>query len=168
MNTQIKFKKLREGAILPTKATVGSAAFDLYRCDEKGRDSEHAILFPGEKKEYGTGLAVEVPEGWVMLIFSRSGHGFKNQIRLSNCVGVIDSDYRGEVKVALKSDVGESRIDYGTNVGDRIAQAIFMPLPVVELVWAEELSDTERGEGGFGSTNVAPRGNPREPLEWYE
>ena len=85
----------------------------------------------------------------MLLIYSRSGHGFKNDIRLANCTGVIDSDYRGEVKVKLTSD---GDCDFAVNAGDRIAQAMLIPVPKVELMAVTELSDTERGTGGFGST----------------
>lgn len=100
---------------------------------------------------FDTGLAFEIPPGWVMLIFSRSGHGFKSQTRLANCVGVIDSDYRGQVSVRLTVDAGG-----GLSVahGDRIAQAMLVPIPRVELIEVDELSDTERGAGGFGSTGA--------------
>ena len=84
-----------------------------------------------------------------MLVYSRSGHGFKHGVRLANSVGVIDSDYRGEVSIGLRND-SPLRFDY--KAGDRLAQAMILPVPMVELVEVEELSDTERGTGGFGST----------------
>ena len=84
-----------------------------------------------------------------MLVFSRSGHGFKNSITLVNCVGVIDSDYRGELMVKLRND---SALRFSFEPGDRIAQAMIVQLPSVQFVAVEELSDTQRGAGGFGST----------------
>lgn len=100
-----------------------------------------------------TGLAFEIPEGHVMLIFSRSGHGFKNNIRLGNCVGVIDADYRGPVKVKLAADdMGDWYTGLCIEYGDRIAQGMVIPFPSVEFVVSDELSATERGKGGFGST----------------
>lgn len=145
---QLKFKRLSSRAILPKYATTGAACFDL-----------HALLHEGEKKivnlskpaVFDTGLAVEVPENHVMLIFSRSGHGFNNNIRLSNCVGVIDSDYRGEIKVKLASD-SPTGTHFIVSKGDRIAQAMILPVEQYEIVEAEMLTSTDRGEGGFGST----------------
>src|SRR5690606_29317518 len=99
-----------------------------------------------------TGLSFEIPEGHVMLIFSRSGHGFKNNIRLANCVGVIDADYRGEVMVKLTHDRRFGDFDFPVEPGDRIAQVMVIPFPRVTFEEVEELSSTERGEGGFGST----------------
>ena len=133
---KIKVRKLHPRAVLPTFATEGSAAFDLVAIKRDGQ-------------LYDTGLAFEVPQGYAMFVYSRSGMGFKDNTRLANCVGVVDSDYRGEVKVKLTRDDGRP-VD--AQVGDRIAQAVIMRLPKVELVEVEELSNTHRGEGGFGST----------------
>lgn len=150
--TPLKVKRLHPGAIIPTYATEGAACFDLHAVI--GEYYRHS-LFPGDAVQIRTGLAFEIPEGHVMLVFSRSGHGFKSDTRLSNCVGVIDSDYRGEVMVKLRND--QERADsLGTgtfiNPGDRIAQAMLLPIPRVELVEVDELTDTARGLGGFGST----------------
>ena len=144
---QVKIKKLREGATVPTYATPGAAAFDLY-ANEVALFRSTAII--------NTGLAFEIPEGHVMLIFSRSGDGFKRDLRLANCVGVIDSDYRGEVMVKLTRDHRPAPRMPGPMIdikpGQRIAQAIIIPLPRVSFDVVGELSDTERGVGGFGST----------------
>jgi len=149
--TTLKVKRLHPGAIIPAYATEGAACFDLHAVLGEYR---HAVI-PGDAVAFRTGLAFEIPEGHVMLVFSRSGHGFKCDIRLSNCVGVIDSDYRGEVMVKLRNDQ-ESADSVGTvtviNAGDRIAQAMLLPIPRVELVEVGELTDTARGQGGFGST----------------
>jgi dUTP pyrophosphatase len=147
---QLKIKKLHPDAIVPAYQSAGAACFDLHAVLDHGEftiepESGHAFL------PIRTGLAVEVPPGWVMLIFSRSGHGFKHGIRLANCVGVIDSDYRGEVQVKLHND-GEEFVTI--RPGDRIAQAMLIPVPAVELVEVEELTDTARGAGGFGSTGT--------------
>lgn len=141
---QVKVKKLHTDAIMPKYATDGSACFDLHATEEAFVDdiAHTSEIIP-------TGLAFEVPACYVMLIFSRSGHGFKNDVRLANCVGVIDSDYRGEVKVKLTADPNGSLT---VKKGDRIAQAMVIPIPSVGLVEVEELTDTERGAGGFGST----------------
>ena len=138
----MKVKRLYEEALLPTKATEGSAAFDLYAYTE-------APLEPGETFKYKTGIALEIPEGKVGLIFPRSGLSTKFGIRLSNCVGVIDSDYRGEIIVALHNDSYESYMIYR---GDRIAQLMIADIPKIEIEEVAELSDTKRGIGGFGSS----------------
>lgn len=144
----VRIKKLDSTAKTPIYATYGSACFDL-----------HAVLtspvlisthFP---VVIGTGLSFEIPKGHVMLVFSRSGHGFNNDVRLSNCVGVIDSDYRGEVKVKLVQDHVSSGLL--VSPGDRIAQALIMPIDRVEFDVVDDLSATDRGEGGFGSTGHA-------------
>ncbi len=141
---QVKVKKLREDAVIPKFATSGSACFDLVALDSA--DFYGPEIGP---KAMGTGLAFEVPEGHVMLIFARSGLATNMGLRPANCVGVIDSDYRGEVIVQLHSDrLAMQHITPGT----RIAQAMIIKLPEYELVEADTLSDTERGSGGFGST----------------
>lgn len=144
-NMRVKIKKLHPDATTPTYATMGSAGFDLCAVEE-------GLVLPASAKIFSTGLAFEIPEGHVMMLFSRSGHGFNHGVRLSNCVGVIDSDYRGEVKVKLHND----RIDGGFHVvkGSRIAQALVIALPSVGFEVCDELSDSERGIDGFGSTGV--------------
>lgn len=146
---KVKVKKLHPDAKLPVYATDGAACFDLHALN-----GDHLVA--GYSAEFETGLAFEVPEGHVMLIYSRSGHGFALNARLANCVGVIDSDYRGEVKVKLNRDAIDDSEGCGTQIlaGDRIAQAMIVPIPKIEFVEADELSETERGEGGFGSTGT--------------
>lgn len=139
---QIKTKRLTPDAKLPTYATDGSGCFDIYTTDE-------GTLTP--VRTFSTGLSFEVPVGYVMLVFSRSGHGFKSDTRLANCVGIIDSDYRGELKIKLTNDSGRFMKVYA---GDRIAQAMVIPFEQVQFLEVDELSETERGEGGFGSTGV--------------
>lgn len=158
---KLKFKKLFPDAITPRYATAGAACFDLHAMTTS-TFAQH--LYPGEAVIVRTGLAFEVPEGHVMLIFSRSGHGFKDDVRLSNCVGVIDSDYRGEVAVKLRNDqqdvslmsISERAVAKFLRVGhgDRIAQAMIVPIPSVELEEVDGLSDTARGTRGFGSTGA--------------
>lgn len=147
----MKVKKLVQNAIIPSYATVGSACFDLHACIDP-LDTPFYKVYPEDSVVVNTGLAFEVPEGHVMLVFSRSGHGFKNNVRLANCVGVIDSDYRGEVKVKLTNDSVEGDV-FKFKHGDRIAQAMIVPIVKVELEEVIELSETDRGEGGFGSTD---------------
>lgn len=166
---QVKVKKLHPDAIMPQYATDGSACFDLHAVNVGGLTNaewdvlekqpfikpppRYTTLEPGNPQTFRTGLAFEIPPGHVMLVFSRSGHGFKNGTRLANCVGVIDSDYRGEVQVKLRND-GEHMLAPRIQSGDRIAQAMIIPIPSVELVEVEELTSTERGTGGFGSTGA--------------
>jgi dUTP pyrophosphatase len=133
---KVRIKKLHPAAVVPRYATLGSGAFDLSVTEHFGDNV------------FGTGLAFEIPEGHVMLIFSRSGHGFKHNIRLANSVGVIDSDYRQEVKIKVIRDLGGAPLEI--NVGDRLAQAIIVPFPRVEFQEVEDLSHSDRG--GFGST----------------
>ena len=137
----LKLKRLTDTAKLPTYAHDGDACFDLYADDVNDNFGGMYLC--------DTGLSVEVPPGYAMMIYSRSGHGFKNNMRLSNCVGVLDSGYRGPVMVKLTCD---RQIQYVPKVGDRIAQAMLIPVPVVTFEEVTELSDSERGTGGFGSS----------------
>lgn len=148
--TTLNFKKLHPEAQKPVYATAGAACFDLHAVLEDDVHLQHGLTVnPDCQAIIRTGLAFQVPEGHVMLINSRSGHGFKNSVRLSNATGVIDSDYRGEVKVALQND---GRAKFKVTHGDRIAQAMILPISAVSLVEADQLSETARGAGGFGST----------------
>lgn len=140
----INIKLLDERAKLPVYATSGAGCFDISTI--RGKRIE-----PHSSEVFGTGLAFEIPEGHVMLVFSRSGHGFKYDVRLANCVGVVDSDFRGELMVKLTND-GNSPLMIAS--GDRIAQALIMPVFTVGFNRVTELSDTARGTGGFGSTGV--------------
>lgn len=145
----IKIRKLHPDAIVPTYGSAGAAAFDLYAyvVDE---DRDRAYIECGESVEVDTGLAFEIPDGYAMFIYSRSGHGFADDVRLANCVGVIDSDYRGSVKVKLTADAGCE--GFGFCVGQRIAQAVILPIPRVEFEVVDTLAPTARDTGGFGST----------------
>jgi dUTP pyrophosphatase len=141
----IKIKRLTPDAKIPTYGSAGAAAFDIYTT------TWLRYLEPGDAETLPTGIAVEVPEGHVMLVFSRSGHGFTYDVRLSNCVGVIDSDYRGEIMVRLRND-GDENLYFDR--GSRIAQAMILPCPQIAFMEAETLGETERGTGGFGSTGM--------------
>ena len=143
---QIKIKKCREGAVIPQYATAGAACFDLCAVldNEKIVTDNHPAIIP-------TGLQFEIPVGYVMIVYSRSGHGFKYDVRLANCVGVVDSDYRGEVMVKLTHD-GDDYHGLKVSNSDRIAQAMIIPVNQVSFEEVDTLSDTVRGEGGFGST----------------
>ena len=143
----IKVKKLIPDAHMPELGTPGAAGADLYAC----MDTDCAAIAPGSILKIGTGLAVEIPPGYFGAIFARSGLSTKKGLRPGNCVGVIDSDYRGEIIVALRND---SRFDQLITNGERIAQLVIIPCVSPIFVEEEELSDTERGDGGFGSTGV--------------
>jgi dUTP pyrophosphatase len=141
---KLKIKPLRPEAYVPAYATVGAACFDIATCVE-------ATVPAGDAISVATGLAFEIPEGHVMLVFSRSGHGFKSGVRLVNSVGVIDSDYRGELFVGLHNDGVEP---FHIAQGDRVAQAMILPVPAVEFEVVDELSITGRNQNGFGSTGA--------------
>lgn len=148
---KLKVKKLHKNAILPTYGTAGAACFDLYAMND-GSDTYALPTVFADTFVARTGLAFDIPKDYVMLVYSRSGHGFKENIRLANCVGVIDSDYTGEVMVKLTrdSDCG----GFVVNHGDRIAQAMLIPVNQVTFEEVEELKETERGSKGFGSTGA--------------
>ena len=160
---KIKIKKLSKDSVLPTYSQEGDAGMDLVATSKYYDDNGNIV--------YGTGLAFEIPKGYVGLLFPRSSNS-KQQLLLSNSVGVIDSGYRGEVMLKFKSSassfslktliklifnqdakttlINNYKISY--NVGDRIGQIIILPYPQIEFEEAEELSETERNTGGYGST----------------
>ena len=141
----LKIKKLNEKAVLPCRATPGSAGLDLYACL-----SSPVVIAPGERELIPTGIAIDLPNsGVVGLVYARSGLAIKKGITLSNCVGVIDSDYKGELKIGL---INTSKEPYTLENGDRIAQLVIAPILCPEPFWVEELEVSERGEDGFGST----------------
>ena len=142
---ELKIKKLRENAKIPFRATEGSAGMDLYACID-----EPITLEAGEKAVIPTGIAIALPSSELgAFIFARSGLGIKHGIVPSNCVGVIDSDYRGEIVVGLYNHSDEA---YTVNPNDRIAQMAIMPVAAANFIETDELSETERGKSGFGST----------------
>ena len=158
---KVKVKKLDPAAVIPTKAHPTDAGLDLV--------ATSCVIDEYGNVVYGTGLAFEIPEGYVGLIFPRSSI-CKRDLALSNAVGVIDSHYRGEVMAKFKLTLCVDHFTYSNadddvymmaedplpgvayKVGERIAQLIIMPIPAVEMVLADELSETDRGEGGYGST----------------
>ena len=142
---EIKIKKLRDNAILPSRGSAAAAGYDLYACTS---DSEVTIP-PHATVKIGTGLAIAVPEGYFGAIFARSGLAAKEGLRPANCVGVADSDYRGEYIVALHNDTDLPKT---VKCGERIAQLVIMPYLSVEFDEVDELDETDRGAGGFGST----------------
>jgi dUTP pyrophosphatase len=140
---KIKVKKLHENAIVPSYSKLGDAGMDLTITDIKSNTTFDIT--------YGFGIAIEIPKGFVGLVFPRSS--VRNyELNLSNCVGVIDSGYRGEIQATFKKTNGLDSMSY--KVGDRGAQIIVLPYPQVSFIESDTLSDTERGNGGFGSTGV--------------
>ena len=143
---QIQVRKLRENAVLPHRGSAFAAGYDLYAAPE---DVDVIEIAPHATAMVGTGLAVAIPEGYFGGVFARSGLASKQGLRPANCVGVIDSDYRGECTVALHNDTDEPRV---IHPGDRIAQLVILPFLAAEFEETETLPETERGAGGFGST----------------
>lgn len=141
---KIKVKKLRENAQLPTYGTEFSAGADLYACL-----AGDVTILPGETKKIPTGLAMEIPVGCAGLIYARSSLGTKRGLAPANKVGVVDSDYRGEFMIFLHNHGTEPQT---IQHGDRVAQLLITPVFTPGFVEAEDLSDTVRGAGGFGST----------------
>lgn len=141
---QIAVKKLRQGAKLPTFGSKEAAGADLYACLE-----ECVTIEPGGTAFIPTGLAMELPQGYVGLIYARSGLACKRGLAPANKVGVIDSDYRGEFIVALHNHGAQPQT---ISDGERIAQLVVAPILLPEYVETASLSDTQRGQGGFGST----------------
>jgi dUTP pyrophosphatase len=142
----VAVKKLDERAVLPTYGSEFSAGADLYAVAD-----EEIVIQPNETKLIHTGLAMEIPEGYAGLIYARSGLAAKRGLAPANKVGVIDSDYRGEVMVALYN---QGDVTQTVEHGDRIAQMVFVPYYTAEFALCDELDETVRGAGGFGSTGT--------------
>lgn len=143
----LKIKKLNENAVIPEMATSGSAGMDLRACIDAD-----VVINPGERALISTGLAIALESNaYVAYIYARSGLAVKSGITLANCVGVIDSDYRGELKVGL---VNISDKPFTVSNGERIAQLVIAPVIVPEILEVDELDETERAAGGFGSTGI--------------
>ena len=148
MSEIFKVRRLRESAKLPFRATEGSAGMDLYACIDSP-----VTLGAGEKAVIPTGIAIELPSAELAaFVFARSGLAIKHGIGLLNGVGVIDSDYRGEICVGVINQLAET---YTIAPDVRIAQLVIMPVSLINPVEAQSLDDTARGEGGFGSTGKA-------------
>lgn len=141
----VKIKKINPNATIPSKANMYDAGFDLTATGIDDSDINNGVVV------YSTGLSIEIPDGYVGYIFPRSSI-YKKDIRLSNSVGVIDSGYRGEIKCIFDlnyMDIGSYNL---YEIGDRVAQLIIMPIPTINLLEVSDLSDSERGIGGFGSS----------------
>jgi thymidylate synthase (FAD) len=180
----LRIKKLSDTAVLPTRGSDGAAGFDLYADSVEGEfstytaedGSTHIICAGGTNVTVNTGIAMAIPKGYVGLIFARSGLACKAGLRPANCVGVIDEDYRGPIKVVLHNDIDFAncqltfKIDDNNNVSvddnpfinnfsefalhDRVAQIVFVKYEAFRLMEVESLDETDRGEGGFGSTGL--------------
>lgn len=140
----LKFKKLDENAVAPSYASEGDAGLDL-------RALEATVIAPGERQLVKTGIAVELREGTVGLVCSRSGLAYKHGVFVLNAPGIIDSGYRGDVGVILQNSGSE---DFEIEAGDRIAQLVIQEFVTVKLVEVDDVTESVRGEGGFGSTGV--------------
>lgn len=147
MGQIVKILKLKEDAKIPTRGSSQAAGYDLYAL----LDTESISIIPHETVKIGTGIALELPELTFLGIFARSGIATKEGLRPANCVGVVDSDYRGEIIVSIHNDSNEIRKI--TNY-ERIAQAVVLPYISVDFEIADSLNTTKRGDNGFGSTGV--------------
>ena len=146
MKQMIKVKKLKENAVLPTYGSAEAAGADLYACLD-----ETVVIAPGKSAFIPTGLAMEIPKGYAGLIYARSGLACKRGLAPANKVGVVDSDYRGEFIVVLHNHSEQAQT---VTHAERIAQLLVTPVLMPEFTFAEELSDTVRADGGFGSTGT--------------
>jgi dUTP pyrophosphatase len=142
---ELALRRLREDAVLPERAYAGDAGLDLTACEEHE-------LAPGERAVVGTGLAVAIPAGYAGFVQPRSGLAAKHGISVVNAPGLIDSGYRGEIRVVLLNT--DSRESFSVEPGMRIAQLVVLPVPELELVELEELPESERGARGFGSSRA--------------
>jgi dUTP pyrophosphatase len=142
---EVKFTRLNEAATLPTRAHDGDAGLDLYA-------AEGARIGPGQRVSVGTGLSVAIPQGLAGLVVPRSGLALKHGISLANAPGVIDSGYRGEVRVLLLNTDGSA--EFRISAGDRVAQLLLIPIATASPLEADSLDPTDRGAGGFGSTGA--------------
>ncbi len=147
MQNKLKIKKINSNAVIPTRATKGSAGLDLYACIDTD-----IIIYPQKLAIIPTGISIQLESSnYAAFIYARSGLGIKHGICLSNGVGVVDSDYTGEICVGL---CNVSDREYTVKSGDRVAQMVIMPIDIPELVEVEEIEETKRGAKGFGSTGV--------------
>ena len=146
----LNIKKLHPNAKMPTYGTDGAACFDLYAATVDGYEHTGSVIYGGKPVVVGTGLAFDIPEGWCLMVYSRSGMGFKYGIRLANGTGVIDYDYKGELMIKLVCDEEDGM--YRIDPGSRVAQAKLEPVERCTFTEVDTLPDTERGTRGLGST----------------
>lgn len=147
---QVNVKRLSDTAIMPTYGSEKAAGMDLY-ADTKSLGVDKLYISPGDCLKVPTGFAFELPEGYCTLILARSGLSTKKGLRPANCVGLCDEDYRGNYIVPLYNDSHEGQV---IEHGDRIAQLMFVPYTQAFLTEVDNLTETDRGEGGFGSSGV--------------
>ena len=147
----MRYTKLTKNAHEPTRGSVCAAGYDLHACISNSLGTNNITIYPGETIKIGTGIAVEIPDGFFGGVYARSGLASKKGLAPANKVGVIDSDYRGELIVALHNHGDSPQV---VSHGDRIAQLIIQPYAQVIFEEVEALGDTERGIGGFGSTDA--------------
>lgn len=148
---EIKIKKLYDDAIIPTSGSYYAAGYDLYAYIKNNDGDTMVYILPHETKLIGTGVAIQPPKDCFGAVFARSGLASKQGLRPANCVGICDYDYTGQYMIALHNDSNEPRI---VNHGERIGQVVFIPYMNVNFVEVDELEETERGDGGFGSTGM--------------
>lgn len=151
-NIEVKVKKLKPDAIIPNIATIGSAGSDIRAClydEETGEKVSKIVLQPNQCAKINTGLAFQLPKNHVMLIDVRSSSGIKKGLMLQNTIGVLDSDYTGECFLFFKN-ISDKPVDIED--GERVAQLLIFQYPTVNYVEVDSLDETERGEGGFGSS----------------
>ena len=141
---EVKIKKIKENAIIPTRGSQEAAGYDLYACC-----NDVVVIEPHKTEKIGTGLVIQPPIGYFGAIFARSGLATKSGLRPANCTGVCDQDYLGEYIVALHNDTNYPQV---VNPKDRIAQLVFLPYVNVEFCEIDKFENTKRGDGGFGST----------------
>ena len=146
MQYDVKIKKLRDNAVIPTYGSEFAAGADLYACLD-----EAVTIEPGETKLIPAGIALSIPVGFAGLIYARSGLASKKGLAPANKVGVVDADYRGEVMVALHN---HGKVAQTVEAGERVAQMVIAPFVTANFILSDELDDTVRGEGGFGSTGT--------------
>jgi dUTP pyrophosphatase len=149
MNYNVKVKLLNEDGLLPVQANKGDAGLDLFSSEEK-------VIKPGEVELIGTGISLELPEGTEAQVRPRSGLALKHAVTVLNSPGTIDEGYRGEVKVIL---INHGKKEFKVEKHMRIAQIVIAPVPKVEITQVSELSSSERGEGGFGSSGFDGKPN---------
>lgn len=145
---EVKIQKLRPGAVTPRRGSADAAGYDLYACPA---DGQCVTIAPHATAMIGTGLALAIPAGYFGGVFARSGLASKQGLRPANCVGVIDADYRGELRVFLQNNGTETQT---VENGERIAQLVITPCLDIEIEETDELSETLRGAAGFGSTGT--------------
>ncbi len=143
---ELKIKKMRNNAIIPTKGDTEAAGIDLYACID-----EPITIASGNTAKIPSGIACEFPKGYFGLVVPRSSVGAKRRLKLANTAGIIDNSYRGEILMIFAN---ENKIPQTINPGERLAQMILLPYVTYNIVETDSLSETERGEGGFGSTGI--------------